>query len=150
MSNHSQNVGDDPHPQVFPYRYAIFDAKSSPVQVFGAVSGLHLKTAKCVVIPLDGGTLEAFSNNLGTHIPEWRHMWVTHSAKYLGLKVGPAKGDTSWNEPAVKFLARCEQWVGQPLGLQYSSAAYNIFAISTLGYVTQLEAVPPDMLKNPA
>ena len=116
------------------------------LQEFAEVSGLHLNLGKCVIIPLDEGTLDTFQKRLDAKIPGWKKMQVAHHGKYLGFMVGPDKGDKSWQEPTRKFLERCQLWEAQGAGLHYHTTAYNTFALSTLTYIAQLEYPPPETL----
>ena len=111
-------------------------------QEFADISGLHLNTAKCVIMPLDEGDLDTFRERLDTTIPSWRNMQVARHGKYLGFEVGPDKGDRSWHDPTHKFLQRCQLWEAQGAGMHYHTTAYNTFALSTLTYIAQLERPP--------
>ena len=115
-------------------------------QEFAEVSGLHLNLRKCVVIPLDEGSLDSFRQKLVTNVPMWKDMMVSRHGKYLGFVVGPEKGDKSWHEPTHKFLQRCQLWEAQGAGMYYHTTAYNTFALSTLTFVAQLEYPPADTL----
>eukprot|EP00959_Pyramimonas_sp_CCMP1952_P355977 7455002-Pyramimonas_sp.AAC.1 len=74
-------------------------------------------------------------------------MPLAECGKYLGFLVGPVKGEHSWDEPGKKYIQRCRDWGDQGMGLQYHTVAYNTFAVSTLGYIGQLEQVPAGILK---
>ena len=111
-------------------------------QDFEEISGLRLNAGKCVIIPLDGGTTEAFKEKLSARLPAWDGMVVAHTGKYLGFYVGPDKQDRSWKEPLGKFTQRSVMWDGHGLGLQYNALVYNTFSVSVLAYVGQLERLP--------
>ena len=113
---------------------------------FSQISGLHLNLRKCVILPLDEGDVDTFKDRLHQHLPAWKDMCVARYGKYLGFCVGPGKGDKSWEGPTDKFRKRCKLWENQGTGLHYQNMAYNTFALSTLTYVAQLEAPPPDTL----
>ena len=102
---------------------------------------------KCITIPLGPGTQDDFKARRNRHIPQWSNMPVADKGKYLGFAIGPGKGTTSWQEPTTKYLQRCQDWSTQGVGMHFHTVAYNTFAISTLGFVAQLEAVPDDTLK---
>ena len=74
-------------------------------------------------------------------------MQIARAGKYLGFMVGPEKGDSSWEGPTEKFLQRCQLWEAQGTGLCYHATAYSTFAVSTLSYVSQLEAPPEHTLR---
>ena len=69
-------------------------------------------------------------------------MPLAEYGKYLGFFVGPGQGEHSWDEPGKKYTQRCRDWGDQGIGLQYHTVAYNTFAVSTLGYIGQVEQVP--------
>ena len=115
---------------------------------FERVSGLGLNIGKCVIIPLSPQPLPNFRERLCSAVPEWGNMQVATFGTYLGFAVGPGKGDATWNKPAVKFTARAHMWSGLPLGLQYDALVYNVFGISVLSYVSQLESPPNWMLQE--
>ena len=114
---------------------------------FGDISGLRLNLSKCITIPLGRGSLEDFEIRRSRHIPQWQQMQVRMSGKYLGFMVGPGKHDSSWESPLQKYAERCSMWNGQALGLQYQVMTYNVFAVSTLSFISQLESPPADVEK---
>ncbi len=75
-------------------------------------------------------------------------MPVKRACKHLGFKLGPGKGDSSWNTPYKKYLQRIEFWKDQPLGLFWGARVYNTFALPDLGYVAQLESPPRWVLEG--
>ena len=109
---------------------------------FGRVSGLHLNLQKCIIIPLYVTPLEEFQQQLGKRVPQWRQMQIANKGKYLGFMIGPEKNQDSWTEPIEKYMRKCGMWQERGLGLQYSALVYNTFAVSTLGYIAQLENPP--------
>ena len=112
---------------------------------FGRISGLHLNTSKSVIIPLSVEHLDKFRARLAVDVPDWSNMVVARSGTYLGFSVGPEKQDQSWTKPAAKFKTRVAMWSNEPLGLHYATLVYNVFAMTTLGYICQLEN-PPEWL----
>lgn len=111
-------------------------------QDFEKISGLQLNLTKCVIIPLSH-TTNINEQTITQHIPQWQRMKIKDNGKYLGFVVGPGKGDKSWEEPSNKYINRCKQWQDRPIGLHFSTLAYNSFSISTLSYIAQLE-IPPN------
>ena len=59
--------------------------------------------------------------------------------------VGPGKGDLSWQNALSKAAARLGQWSWGTLGLYFATQVWNIFILSMLGFVAQLEAPPEDV-----
>ena len=113
---------------------------------FELVSGLKLNLNKCVIMPLDGTPLEEFSEKRDLWIPAWKLMPVALSGKYLGYYIGPGKGTLSWNEPVRKYNNRCSMGDGHGMGMYYNINIYNTFAMSTLGFICQLENPPREAL----
>ena len=62
--------------------------------------------------------------------------------------MGPGKGTESWDKPLSKFRDRVSRWSGIGGGMQYASVAYNVFALSALLYVAQLEPVPDFVIQE--
>ena len=89
--------------------------------------------------------LRTMRTNLGIVVPAWNHMIVAWEGQYLGFAVGPGKKDSSWTKPAPKYAERSRMWTRREQGLQYTALTYNMFAVSTLSYLVQLEC-PPDWL----
>ena len=75
-------------------------------------------------------------------------MNIARSGTYLGFTIGPEKHEGSWSKAAHKYEKRVNMWETEPLGLQYSALVYNTFAMSTLGYVSQLEDPPSWLLSQ--
>ena len=69
-------------------------------------------------------------------------MPIRGTGKYLGFMIGPDKSDSTWHNPTAKYLERCKTWSTRPLGLHYHSYVYNTVAVTTLGYISQLESPP--------
>ena len=87
--------------------------------------------------------LESLRQRLREHMPAWREMSVAWHGIYLGFPVGPRRADQTWLKAMEKYELRSRIWAGHEHGLQYNALTYNSFAISTLGYVSQLETPPP-------
>jgi len=106
---------------------------------FADMSGLELNIEKTTAIPLwenGWGDVEQTLRHSDRH---WRNMCIAEEGTYLGFCVGPGRCGKSWSKPLVKFSQRCKLWGGLGVGLMFSTAAYNTFASSTLGFVAQLE-----------
>ena len=115
---------------------------------FSQISGLHLNNGKCITIPLGTLDLEGFRQSRDTWIPTWNTMPICGSGKYLGYWIGPDIGDKSWADPLQKYMGRCRAWSEQGMGLFYQVMVCNTFAMSTLSFVAQLEAVPSARWKS--
>ena len=92
--------------------------------------------------PSHADPLLSLKQHLQVHLPRWQNMNIAWQGTYLGFEVGPGRADTSWKKPAGKFMDRIHAWAGQGHGLQYGALEYNSFAVSTLSYISQLEAPP--------
>jgi hypothetical protein len=75
--------------------------------------------------------------------PEWTQVQVVTKVRYLGFMAAPGKGDLSWEEASVKYEGRVTVWPHQHLGLHGAAMTYNVFALSVLTFLAQLES-PPD------
>ena len=62
----------------------------------------------------------------------------------LGFYLGPGNADNSWKLPMKKFREHVNMWQDQPLG----QFVFNTFAITTLGYIAQLEDPPKWVLEE--
>jgi hypothetical protein len=114
---------------------------------FAEISGLELSLPKTVVVPLwygPPGQAEAEIRRAGGL---WAQVQIKDSATYLGFAEGPGKGDKSWTKATKKYLDRAVLWGSAGLGLHYSTMTYNVFGVSTLTFVAQLETPPEDTLK---
>jgi hypothetical protein len=112
-------------------------------QDFGAISGMELNIPKTVIVRLWPQDLCALQDTNASELPEWVSVEVTTASTYLGYTAGPGKGDSSWQKANQKFRDRVGLWGSQHLGLQYAALTYNVYAVSVLAYVAQLEE-PPD------
>ena len=113
-------------------------------QRFGRVSGLHLNLPKTVVIPLWNEPLERVRLSMAQSLPAWSDVEVSDASRYLGFMTGPGKGTRSWQKAIDKYKQRAALWGALSLGLQWAAKTYNIYAISVLSYLAQLEAPPPE------
>ena len=113
-----------------------------------AVSCLRLNLKKCVLIPLGDRTHHAVRASLSEWCPAWTAMHIADCGKYLGMVIGPGKGFSSWRDPIQKAWSRVHMWDWSKLGLLFATQVWNVFIISTLSFVAQLERPPPDVLAN--
>ena len=109
---------------------------------FAEMSGLDLNIEKTVGIPLWDSNIEDIRQTLRRSERRWNGMCVASEGTYLGFVLGPGRGRKAWEKPTKKYSQRCDCWGGMGTGLMFSTIAYNTFASSTLGYISQL--VEPD------
>ena len=72
---------------------------------------------------------------------------VAACARYLGLMLGPGRGETSWVEPFKKYLARAVRWGKLGAGACLTARAYQVYVASVLLFVGQLEPLPATFAK---
>ena len=109
---------------------------------FGSISNLHLNIGKTVCIPLWPKRLREIKNSISEALPSWNGIAISDKGTYLGFVLGPGKGTSSWNKPYEKYVDRVTRWRNLGCGLQFAVLSYNVFCISTLLFVGQLEPVP--------
>ena len=115
-------------------------------------SGLTLKPAKCILIPLacdvTPENVDRIHGWLGENIPEWASMNVKNMGKYLGIFIGPGVTDeANWAEPCRKFEERSSQVASSGLPAALIPHQFMSKAISVLGYVGQM-VKPPANFKS--
>ena len=115
-------------------------------EVFGSISGLILNLPKTVVIPLWPANLATVRTQLTEQVPIWKDVGVAWWATYLGFATGPGKMNHSWDKAFAKYTERIRAWGWAALGLQYAATAYNIYVMSVLSFVAQLEEPPERIL----
>ena len=115
---------------------------------FARISNLGLNVKKTVVIPLWHEGREEIKAGIGSWAPGWDNVMIEFSGTYLGFRVGPGKGSTSWDKPLCKFHERINRWKNVGGGMQFATLAYNIFAVSVQSYIAQLEEVPKHVIES--
>ena len=111
-----------------------------------ACANLHLKPAKCVLIPLT----EPFSTEvavmmrtwLETHLHEWAGFLIQASSKYLGVEMGPAAEGKQWQPVFAKIKARTIEIAGAHAAASISAFLFNQRASPVLMYKAQLLRLP--------
>jgi hypothetical protein len=111
---------------------------------YAAISGMELNLPKTVVVPLWPQPLNEIKEQIANELPQWSGVDVAGAGRYLGFMEGPGKGDSSWSKANRKFAERAAMWKSESLGLQYSAAAYNTYAVTVLSYLSQLEDPPEE------
>ena len=117
---------------------------------FASISNLHLNINKTVCIPLWPKGVEDVGSNIATFIPTWASIAIDTKGTYLGFATGPGKGTSSWDKPLAKYIDRIHRWCAVGGGIQFAALSYNVFALSTLLFVSQLEQVPQHVLDSEA
>ena len=110
---------------------------------FADLSGLALNLAKTVFIPLNDVSLENFRGQLARLHPGWGAAGVRHWAEYLGFVLGPEGGAKTWSKAIAKVELRSQLWAALGLGLHLTCVAYNVYVASVMGFLLQLELLPP-------
>ncbi len=106
------------------------------------------KKDKTICIPLWPEGVEEIRARIDTQVPQWSQLHIDSKGTYLGFVVGPGRGESSWEKPLAKYKKRVASWSRVGGGMQYATLAYNVFALSTLLYVGQLECIPRDVLEQ--
>ncbi|CAK0844109.1 unnamed protein product [Prorocentrum cordatum] len=115
---------------------------------FASISGLELNLPKTVVIPLwEASSGDRAAGTISAMSDFWSGVAVQDSSTYLGFLEGPGKRGGSWSKASGQCLDRCTLWGSAPLGLQHSARTYDMFGMSVLGFLAQLEQPPPEVLK---
>jgi len=115
---------------------------------FEQISNLSLNISKTVCVPLWINGVGEVRTKTPQLIPRWATVCADVKGTYLGFVVGPGKGTGSWDKPLQKFKDRVGRWSRIGGGMQYAALAYNVFALSTLLYVAQLEPVPEFVIQE--
>jgi hypothetical protein len=122
-------------------------------KVFGVLSrlaGQTLKPSKMFLIPVCfvnwDNTHKLFSDWIHSHVPAWDSIKIVSSAVYLGVAMGPTAGSKMFTSTLDKWMCR-----SRLIGLAGTPAsttirAYNIHAISCLGYLCQFAFLPQHAL----
>ena len=79
--------------------------------------------------------------------PSWSRIKFSTSAKYLGFFIGPDGYDDSWRGPIRKYMDRISYIRNCSFGISASIYFYNVIAVSTLSYVSQLLLPPPCLFR---
>ena len=80
----------------------------------------------------------------------WGGLRISGKAKYLGMFLGPDRGDDSWIAPLAKMLDRARTWRSIGLGMLHTIEAYQVFISSVLSFVGQLYLLPPSFSNTEA
>ena len=110
-----------------------------------AAAHLELNIGKCIFIPLFDCSLDNIRSTISATTANFRDIVIAWTGKYLGYMIGPGKGDLSWQLAIDKAAKRVQDWDWAPLGLFFASVVWNIFIITVLGFVAQLECPPADI-----
>ena len=112
------------------------------------MSGLRLNIPKTHLIPLwdASGTHPEdqtdMTSYITTTVPQWHNICLSSHSKYLGFMSGPGKNAHSWDKPFEKYKNTIHTWCGRKLGINMNMKAYNVYCISILGFISQLEDIP--------
>ena len=126
----------------FPDFFADGGAIMDVFRQFEEISGMALNLPKTVAIPLWLDPMRVCEREIAERLQGWTGVRVEDASMYLGFYIGPGKGTRSWDKPLQKYSQRVSLWSAQGTGLQYSALTYNIFAMSVLSFVSQLESPP--------
>jgi hypothetical protein len=77
------------------------------------------------------------------NIPDWRQLQIVPKAKYLGFMLGPAVCGDDFIAPFAKLRLRTKQIAASLMPPRPAAVAFNVRAVTVLGYVAQLSPPPP-------
>jgi hypothetical protein len=129
---------------VLPHGFAHIRALQDFFSDFASVSGLHLHIGKTVILPLWEFLEPEVRDQVPARAPLWGGVEITNHAKYLGVFVGPGKGERSWAGPLKKFQTRATEWGKLGLGMLLTLQAYQVYINSVLQFVAQFEDLPEE------
>ena len=107
---------------------------------FSKISGLKLNMPKTKIIHL--GNKSYSEKEIQHRFPEWIGAQIVGCAKYLGVEIGPERGDSVWEDAEEKWSKRAAKWGQEPIGLYFHSLCYTVFCCSVLGFLAQLQELP--------
>ena len=70
----------------------------------------------------------------------WHNIKIQHHAKYLGVILGPFRGDFIYDKPLSKFAQRAKDWSAEGSGLALATIACSVCFLFVLLFVAQLES----------
>jgi hypothetical protein len=118
---------------------------------------MKLKPSKCNLVLLnqvdcsfEDGIRETnyIKDSLLTHIPDWSDFVVDLCAKYLGFYMGPKSSEKLWAVPFAKWARSAREYACSHMNATLSAITYNSRAVTILGFVGQLQPLPPSNAKN--
>ena len=127
---------------VVPDLWAASDVLAPLFALFGACSGLHLNLRKVVLVPLGDQPPAAVRDARAFRRPTWAAIAVRDWAEYLGFVLGPGRTERSWAKVSDKVLRRAALWGVLELGLRFAAIVYNVYILSMLGFLLQLDVLP--------
>jgi len=114
---------------------------------FQQISGLQLNVKKTIFIPLwrvyDLKALKAYLKECSGF---WSDILVCDQGKYLGFHIGPGAGNKSFEKPLKKFERAVDYWSSLRMGIFMNTLAFNIYIVTLLEYVAQLQEVTPEVV----
>ena len=110
---------------------------------FAGSSGLHLNIGKVVLVPLGDIPPGRIRDGLAMRQPAWGAIAIRHWAEYLGFVLGPDRSDRSWSKALAKMHDRAALWGALDLGLQAAALVWNTYIITVVGFLLQLDVLPP-------
>ena len=112
-------------------------------------AGLHLKPAKCVIVPLGNKFSDQLRDTLQQwlrhNIPLWEFFTISATGKYLGFALGPSACNETWTRPLRAWKQRAVEVATAAAPPVVSILEYNCQCMSVLSYVAQLAMPPPDL-----
>lgn len=113
------------------------------LEVWVSVSGLHLQTVKCEVVPLVVGRLDVFVRALVEMGGRAADLKVRTSSRCLGVMLGPDVAVTQWATVAGKILPRTADVLATATGMVGRLVMFRTHIRSMVLFKAQFVVVPP-------
>ena len=127
---------------VLPDFSAVLGQLETTFEEYERLAGLRLHHGKSVLVPLFAAPLERIRETMAAAAPSWGDFSISLAAKYLGIVMGPGRGEQSWEKPIRKFLDRSRAWGAMGGGMHLNIRAYQIYIATVLSFVGQLDNLP--------
>ena len=118
------------------------------------VAHLKLKPKKCWYAPVyelaNALTIFDIKEWLAEFVPAWAAFEVAPALKYLGFWLGPGAGACVWSAPVAKWQKTAAAIGHSERTPAVAALAYNVRAVTTLGYVAQLARQPVNIVTDDA
>ena len=105
-----------------------------------AHSSTYPKLISCPLWSLDAATVQ---QQFREQHPGWGGIRVATHARYLGFELGPGRAHIAFDKPISKLLDRARCWGDAGGGLFLTTVAYTTYIASVIGFLVQLDGLPP-------
>ena len=134
FSDSTRRAWADDLAMVIPHGMGRITALRCLFEEFALISGLELNIPKTVIVPLFQHCESQLRDGVRRAAPRWAGISIARAAKYLGLYVGPGRGELSWKGPVDKCLERARLWGKIGAGMFTTLNAYRIYILPQFFY----------------